>query len=58
MFYCDACQRQNEWPEGFLRSYGPCEVCGKPSNCSDVPSSWLPSPKRQSTIKTAQGAEK
>ncbi len=46
MFYCDKCRVKNEWPAGFLMSRGPCEVCGKHATCNDVPSSWLPVPKK------------
>jgi len=46
MFYCDGCGKKNGWPEGFSKSYGPCEVCGKTRLCNDVPSSQLPEPRR------------
>jgi hypothetical protein len=42
MFYCDVCAKKRKWPIGLARSNGPCEVCGKASECSDVPSSSLP----------------
>jgi len=45
MFYCEACRIKRDWPEGFLRSYGPCELCGKMANCHDVPSRFLPIPQ-------------
>jgi hypothetical protein len=44
MFYCEACQRRKNWPEGFSFSYGRCEVCGNTAACYDVPSSALPLP--------------
>jgi hypothetical protein len=42
MFYCDTCAKKKKWPIGLVRSQGPCEVCGKTDNCSDVQSSQLP----------------
>lgn len=48
MFYCDPCARSKGWPEGFMKSHGPCEVCGKTRLCSDVPSKFLPLPKEKS----------
>lgn len=42
MFYCKTCGDKNKWPEGFAKSYGPCEMCGKTADCSDVPSKYLP----------------
>ena len=43
MFYCDECRKKNNWPDSVLfKSYGPCEMCGKPAICNDVPSSKLP----------------
>lgn len=45
MFYCDACGQENEWPEGFIRSHGKCELCGRVADCNDVRSSALPNPK-------------
>lgn len=45
MFYCDACREKREWPESFLKSRGPCEICRKVADCNDVPSSLLPLPK-------------
>jgi hypothetical protein len=44
MFYCDRCRIKNEWPEGIVRSHGPCEVCGFTTSCNDVPSSCLSIP--------------
>jgi hypothetical protein len=45
MFYCDACRKRNEWPEGYMFSRGKCEVCGNVADCHDVPSRALPMPK-------------
>ena len=45
MFYCDPCAKKNEWQEGFMKSRGPCEICGRVALCNDVPSSALPDPK-------------
>src|SRR5580765_8431558 len=42
MFYCEACRKERDWPEGFSRSYGPCEICGTPALCYDIPSRALP----------------
>jgi hypothetical protein len=47
MFFCEGCRKDNDWPEGFMRSFGPCEVCGRRANCHDVPSRALPEPKRK-----------
>jgi hypothetical protein len=47
MFYCDKCASENEWPIGFYGSTGPCEICGKVSDCNDVPSKFLPIPKKK-----------
>jgi len=41
MFYCRTCQRKNGWPQSFTHSYGRCEVCKKPADCYDIPSSQL-----------------
>jgi len=45
MYYCNECEKKNGWPEGFSKSRGPCEVCGKTRVCSDIASSQLPVPK-------------
>ena len=42
MFYCDKCREKNKWPFGFMRSFGPCEVCGETAHCYDVPSKCIP----------------
>lgn len=42
MFYCTPCATEQGWPEGFAKSRGLCEVCGKTAICSDRPSSSLP----------------
>ena len=49
MFYCKKCGDDREWPEGFFKSYGRCEICGKSAPCSDVQSKLLPLPKRMKT---------
>lgn len=41
MFYCDKCRKKMSWPEGFSKSYGPCELCGKTSVCNEVHSKHL-----------------
>lgn len=41
MFYCDMCAFERGYPEGFRKSRGPCEFCGKTRNCSDVPTPIL-----------------
>ena len=45
MFYCEECQKKNDWPEGFRQSYGRCESCGVTAGCYDVPSSCLSNAK-------------
>lgn len=45
MFYCEACRVKWRWPEGFSRSYGPCEMCDSTGPCHDVPSRFLPDPE-------------
>ena len=42
MLYCTNCQSRNKWPISWGRSFGPCEMCGVPAFCYDVPSSQLP----------------
>jgi hypothetical protein len=42
MFYCHPCGKRLGWPAGMASSVGPCEVCGKTSECNDVPSKLLP----------------
>jgi hypothetical protein len=42
MFYCAACKDMNEWPASAGRLFCKFEVCGKLSNCYDVPSDHLP----------------
>lgn len=42
MFYCDKCRQQLQWPEGFSKSAGPCEICGVTAVCYEVPASRLP----------------
>lgn len=41
MFYCDPCREEHGLREGFARSLGTCEYCGRRANCQDVPSSIL-----------------
>jgi hypothetical protein len=47
MFYCEACQKEKNWPEGISRSLGKCEMCDKRAVCYDVPSRFLPAPPKQ-----------
>lgn len=47
MFFCGKCEKKNDWPNSIFKSFGRCEVCGKSAECNDVPSSYLPMPKRQ-----------
>lgn len=51
MFYCDPCRLKQDpvWPEGWMKSQGPCEICGKSALCSDVPSKYLPLPRRRTS---------
>lgn len=44
MFFCEPCRVEREWPEGFIQSRGPCELCGVVSVCYDIPSRALPPP--------------
>lgn len=37
MFYCDACAIEKDWNMTMFKSVGPCEVCGKTKECSDLP---------------------
>lgn len=57
MFYCKPCGDERDWPTGtFSQSYGPCELCRQRAVCDDVPSSYLPTPRRapiQATIERA-----
>lgn len=47
MFYCDPCGDDRGWPtDTLMRSRGRCEMCQRPADCNDVPSSRLPSPRR------------
>ena len=41
MFYCDACAQKRKWPKSDFKSQGPCEVCGKVSECNEVKSDLL-----------------
>lgn len=46
MFYCNKCGKERGWPTDTLsKSIGPCEICGKQSECNDIPSKHLPKPK-------------
>lgn len=47
MFYCEKCRKRNDWPEGFRKSLGPCELCKKVAPCNDVNCAQLPPPKRK-----------
>lgn len=42
MFYCDTCQKKNNWPTSITRSQGKCESCGEVGSCHDVHHSCLP----------------
>ena len=42
MFICDQCLKDGFSNQpSFLRSYGPCEICGKSAVCNDIPSVYL-----------------
>lgn len=46
MFYCDPCGEEHGYPtNSFMRSHGPCEICGVVSINNDVPSRALPRSK-------------
>lgn len=53
MFYCEACRVENEWPESFGKSRGPCEVCERVSVCNDRPASTLPLPPERMVDNTS-----
>ncbi len=63
MFYCQPCGDDRNWPEGWMKSRGPCELCGKVAICSDRPSSSLPlpmsltPPRRRECGKTCMGTD-
>lgn len=44
MFFCEECRAKNKWPEGFMKSQGPCEICGEVAICNHIPSRHLPIP--------------
>lgn len=44
MFYCEECRQAMRWPESFMASHGPCEVCEKTADCHEVASKLLPLP--------------
>jgi hypothetical protein len=57
MFFCEACNKRNEWPGIIPMSTGPCEICGTVAACYDIPSSALPPaksrpPRRETMAKT------
>lgn len=47
MFFCEECNRANDWPGIRLSSWGTCEVCGRSDACYDVPSKYL-APRKDS----------
>jgi len=47
MFYCEKCAKKYNWPDYGSQSIGPCEICGKHAVCFDVPSKYLPIPKKE-----------
>lgn len=55
MFYCDPCRIKRDWPEGFSKSSGACEICGKVARCNDVPSKLLPAPTMKPALKLVKG---
>ena len=46
MYYCENCRRTRSWPESYVTSFGPCELCDRITACWDRPSSSLPDPQR------------
>lgn len=48
MFYCEKCQKKNNWPDSLAKSSGRCEICGEDALCNDVPSSELSTSKNES----------
>lgn len=49
MFFCDICAEKNSYPQSFSKSYGPCEICHKTAECSDVSSRHLVGPVTKSS---------
>lgn len=48
MFFCNECGEENGWTPAFsMKSYGPCEMCGKQALCHDISSSQLPISKKK-----------
>lgn len=45
MFFCGDCAENHGYPENFMKSHGPCEICGRTALCNDVPSKYLPPAK-------------
>lgn len=46
MFFCETCRVEKNWPDSIAKSHGPCELCRKTADCNDVPSKYLPMPKK------------
>ena len=57
MFFCDKCAEKNGWPTSFMRSRGPCEVCGYVAVCSDIPSRALPESKPPAPLHSSSAAK-
>lgn len=47
MFFCEKCEEKYEWPSSIFKSYGKCEICKEVAECNDVPSKYLPVPKKE-----------
>jgi hypothetical protein len=58
MFYCSKCRDENGWPDGLLKSFGNCEVCGERAECCEVASSALPVPERPINEKYVDALQK
>lgn len=51
MFYCDRCAHRRGWRRTIFRSTGPCELCQRTQDCSDMPSKFLPLPDKRMQVK-------
>ena len=58
MFFCEPCRQRNKWPISWAISFGPCEVCGKKTECYDVPSKHLPDPPAEQQAPAREGETK
>lgn len=57
MFFCEPCRTEREWPNSISKSRGRCECCGNSAVYNDVPSRFLPVPKRPVIVVPAYKAK-